>query len=242
MQLIEQRLTRHEVMHDIVGTTKEGLKSLMRRQHVALAFGIADAPASIWYTPCDAVSMLIAMQLAKSYGAATAARLTRAFADTVLTAIAQAEGDFAQDVLFCIIDLVHEVDGKRGYLACGALNAAPESIAAELATLAKDGYAIEQIISVNVSRIIRQVRVTAAGQGLDLTGRFLPRPESDEFKQLLEPFAAVPAGIVELRSLKNRDAVVRRVGAQARARAMAGRTNTGLRKQPTTCALSAAAS
>lgn len=213
------RLTRNELLL-ITGHTEHGFKTKLRRDQWGIAYGGRDAGARTWYGPEDAVAVHLVSALAKAHDAATAARMARVFGDVILTTIAKAEADVTADAHFAVVDFVGQ-DGKRAYLACGARDATPATIAAELAkSPAARGGVAERIITINVSHLIRIVRANAARIGIDLTTPFLPPPESAEFRELMAPYAELPGGIVEMRAAKKRDAIAGKIGARVRARAM----------------------
>jgi hypothetical protein len=221
------RITLSELL-TATETSVEALKSMRRRDHVALAFGRRDALASSWYLPVDAVGIHLTTALAKVYGATLAAQMVRTFGDVLLTVVAQAEADFASDAHFAVVDFVNETDGRSAHLACGARDATPEAVAAMVArSPAAQGYVVARINVVNVSHVIRVIRTTAARHGIDLTARFLPAPDSDEFQGLMQPYAQQETGIVERSARRKREAIARRIGEQARARAMGGRISVG---------------
>lgn len=213
------RLTRNELLA-ITDHTEHGFKTKLRRDQWGLAYGGRYTGARAWYGPEDAVAVHLISTLAKAYGGNTAALMTRVFGDVVLAAIAKAEGDCTVDAHFAVVDFIAP-DGQRAYLACGAHDATPETIAAELAkSYLVHGFVAERVIMVNISHLIRTVRTNAAQLGIDLTVPFLPAPESDEFLELMSPYAELPGCIVELRNVKQRDAMARKIGARVRARAM----------------------
>lgn len=213
------RLTRNELLA-ISDHTEHGFKTKLRRDQWGLAYGGRGAAARAWYGPEDAVVVHLVSTLAKAYDATTGARMTRAFADVVLITIAKAEADFTVDAHFAVVDFVGK-DGQRAYLACGARDTTPDTIAAELAkSPPARAFVAERVITINVSHLIRIVRTNAARIGIDLIAPFLPPPESAEFLELMAPYAELPGGIVEMRAAKKRDAIAGKIGARVRARAM----------------------
>ncbi|MFL5239886.1 MAG: hypothetical protein ACJ8EL_20275 [Rhizomicrobium sp.] len=219
------RITLDELL-TVTDISEDALKSMRRRGQIALAFSRNDAYRSLWYLPVDAVAMLLTMTLAKVYGASIAAQIVRMFGDVWLTVVAQAESDVSVDALFAVSDLIREADGRRAHLARGARDAIPEAIAAELARSPEGkGYVAERINLVNVSHIIRRIRVTAARHGIDLTSPLMLAPASEEFQELMQRYARQENGIVEARARRKREAIARRVGEQVRARLAGGRTS-----------------
>ncbi|WP_407174435.1 hypothetical protein [Bradyrhizobium sp. STM 3562] len=227
--LQQQIMTKTELLRTTCRSV-EAWKSMQRRGEIALAFGDCRASASRWYTPVDAVAILLVLELAKTYGAGVAASFARAFADTLLNVIAEAEHG-PIDALFVMVDLIREADGTRGHLACGAHAASLAMIGAEVANLAP-GYTIERVTAINVNQITRTVRANAARLGVDLSGPFMPAPGSTEFTEIMAPFAELPTGMVEASARRKRESAIRRVSERVRQRAMGGRIIHGQRKQP----------
>jgi hypothetical protein len=90
---------------------------------------------------------------------------------------------------------------------------------------------VERVTVINVSSIMRVVRSNAARLGLDLSAPFMPAPDSEQFAEIMELYAAIETDLaVEVRAIKKREALVRRVGEDAREFAM-GR-GSGARARP----------
>jgi len=217
---MQTRITAREVLQ-LSDIGDEALKSMRRRDQIAIAFGGHDIVAAKMYLPVDGVALMISSALSETYGASTAAALTRASADKVLIAVAQA-GVSNATVPLAIIDLVRG-DGRRAYVAS----------AAAVEPSAADGYVLERVTSINVSHIIDQVRARAARIDLDLSAPFLPAPDSVEFAEIMAPYAELEAGIVEARSIRKRDAAAQRVGARSRVIAMGGASHRSARSRVT---------
>ncbi len=203
----------------ITGTTEQGLKSLRRRDQIALGFGQRHAYESLPYLPLDAVCMLTAGTLAKPYSQTEASQLVRLNGDRLAEVVAEAEANFAEDAHFCIVDFERETDGKKAHMACGARKATPEQIAAEVErTPEAKGFRAVRINCVNVSHLIRFVRKIAAKHGIDLIATFMPAPGSKEFKALFEPYVEVrDKAIVAVKDRKKREAFAKLAGQKARA-------------------------
>jgi hypothetical protein len=215
------RLTRSELL-TITGHTENGFSTKQRRAQWAMAYSRRDAGARDWYCPADAVAVLLTAELAKTHGATQAAALVLMFGGAVLRAIAEAEHASTGDVLLGVADLARDVDGRRAYLACSALDVGAE------------GYTVERVTTINVSRLVRVVRINAERVGIGLSGALMPAPDSAEFSAILAPYSELQAVVEHSASARRkRLADVRRAGELARALAMGGRVvSTGLRKQP----------
>jgi hypothetical protein len=175
-----QRLILSDVTA-ITGINAEALKSQRRRGQCAFAFGSSDASARCRYVPADVVAAMLAKELAQVYGAKQAARLVIMFGDVVLRAIAEAEAD-TTDVMFTVADVARD-DRRAAHIAYIGRN----GDAAEVA----DDHAIERVVSVNVTRTIRTVRTSASAEHIDLSGSFMPPPDSDGFAEIMSPFRRV---------------------------------------------------
>ena len=177
------RLTLQELLK-ITATTDQGLRSLRRRDQVALAFGQRHAYDSLTYLPIDALGMLLAGTLAKSYGQTEAAQLVRIYGDVWAQVVAEAEADFKTDASFCVVDFERESDGRKATMAAGARDATPEQIAVTVAnTPEAQGFVAVRINCVNISHLIRAIRISARKHDIDLIGPFMPPPGSEEFKE-----------------------------------------------------------
>ena len=86
------RLSLAELL-TVTDTDQGMLKAWRRRNHVALAFGRTDAYESMSYIALDAVAILLADTLAKSYRRTFAAHLVRVYWDIWGYAVAHAEAD-----------------------------------------------------------------------------------------------------------------------------------------------------
>jgi hypothetical protein len=210
----QERLTLDEITN-ICDIGAEQLKSLRRRDQIALAFGGNTAWAvATWYMPADCVGLMLTTALAQAYDMTVAAQLVRAFGAQWLHAVAKAEAaetDAGFDAWFAVADLVRRDDGSRSLMAwcTGSVTLAglPEA----------NGPMFERITMINISRIVRAVRVNAARCDLDLSAPFMPAPDSDDFQEIMAAYARETGGFVEARALKKAEASARRLGGQARA-------------------------
>jgi hypothetical protein len=73
-------------------------------------------------------------------------------------------------------------------------------------------------------RAARDHALRAARCDLDLSAPFMPAPNSsDDFQEIMVPYAAIETGVgVEVRAIKKREALVRRVGEHSGARPRLG--------------------
>ena len=132
-----------------------------------MAFGQRDAYASLRYLGLDGVALLLADTVTKSHGRPFAAAAIRTHWDTWGEVVAHAEANPAQPANFCIVDF-RLPGGKAGHMVCGATGAIDEeALALRLAmTPQAKGAEPERIVCVNVTRLIRFMRETAAGHGI----------------------------------------------------------------------------
>jgi hypothetical protein len=202
-----QRLTLSELL-SITDIGGEQLKSMRRRGQFAAAFSCATASAALRYTASDCVAVLLASELAKSFGAKPAAELALMFGSAVLRAIADAEHG-TTDAMLGIAELAGESDSRSAYVACSA------------ADVGVEGYTVERVVTVNVSRLIRAVRDNAKRVGIDLSSEFMPAPTSTEFSEIMASYSELQA-IVEHSGRRKRLADARRAGEQARMIGMGG--------------------
>jgi hypothetical protein len=217
-----QRLILSDVTA-IIGIDPEALKSQRRRDQCAFAFGSTEASARCRYVPADVVAVMLTKALVKTHGAKLAARLVIMFGDVVLRAIAEAEADTATDVMISVADV--ERDDCHGHVAYIGRNVDVAEVA--------DDYAIERVVSVNVTRTIRTIRASASAEHIDLSGAFMPVPGSVEFDEIMLPFGELPGGIVETGGFRKRESAMRKAGEKARVIAMGGRVAAGNRAKTT---------
>jgi hypothetical protein len=213
-----RRLKLKELL-TLTETTDQGLRTLRRRGHIALAFGQRDAYDSLSYLEIDGVGWLLAGTLAKPYGQTEASQLIRIHGDIWAEVVAEAEADPMIDQNFCIVDFERESDGKRAHMACGSSGATPEAIAATLQRSPEaQGYVAVRVNCVNVSHLIRFLRKSGARHGIDLTRPFLPRRDHRAFAEIFAPYVETrDAAIVHVRDRRSREAFARKAGEQARA-------------------------
>jgi hypothetical protein len=214
------RITRAESW-TAAGTSLSREKTAVGRRQAVGAFGRDLALASEWHCPCDPVAQRLAKTLGESYGLTTAASLVRVFGHVVLAVIAAAETDRSTDAAFAVVDLIRATTGRRAFMACGFREPVE----------AVEGYITERITTVNVSYVVRTVRVVAARNGLvGFDAPFMPAPDGTDYATILAPYVdAINSDIVEEAGMRKAEALARRVGAEARRIAMGGSTSLGRR-------------
>lgn len=215
----------------ITGTNKEMLKSLRKRKALALAWGRDQIYESLRYVPLDAVGMLLVRDLGKNYSAkydggyGEVAAILRVHSDIWARVVAEAEREYKEDtdfrVRFCIVDFERMSDGKRAHLVGGSRDTSDEAIAEAMAQSpqAKD-YTMTRVNCINVSRLLIEIRTNAAMHGIELHQpfSFMPHPDSKEFADLMQPFEQAKANaIIEVQNRKAREALMRKLGKDARA-------------------------
>jgi hypothetical protein len=219
----------------ITDTNKEMLKSLRRRDALALAWGRGQVYESLRYVPLDAVGMLLVRDLGKHYsskgdkGYTEVAAILRVHSDIWARVVAEAEREYKEDtdfrVRFCIVDFERMSDGKRAHLVGGSRDTSDEAIAEAMAQSPQaKGYTMTRINCTNIARLLIEIRTNAAKHGIELHEpfSFMPHPDSKEFAELMRPFEQAKASaFVEVQNRKKREAEVRKIGERVRARAMA---------------------
>ncbi|MBV9543133.1 MAG: hypothetical protein JOY61_02005 [Chloroflexi bacterium] len=215
------RITRDESWL-AAGTNYESMKSAHHRHQVAAAFGRDTAHTSEWHTPADAVAVRLAAAIADAYGTTRAASMTRIFSHVLLATVSQAEHRSA-DAPICFVDLIRESDGKRAYTAFGGAGSLPEPV---------EGFTVERSTTVNVSFLIRAVRVAAARNRLvGFDAPMMPAPDSTEYAVIMAPYAeAALPDVVEEVGMKKAEMAARRAGSLSRSIAMGGTVKAGARK------------
>jgi hypothetical protein len=220
----------------ITDTNKEMLKSLRRRNALALAWGRGEVYESLKYLPLDAVGMLLVRDLGKNYsskyegGYCEVAAMIRVHCDVWARVVAEAERDYKKGgkgwllARFCIVDFVRATDGKRAHLVGGSRDTSDEAIANAMAQSPEaKGFIPTRITCTNIAQLLLEIRTNAAAHDIELHQpySFMPDPESDEFKELMQPFEEAKASaIVEVQNRKKQEALMRKIGDQVRSRAL----------------------
>jgi hypothetical protein len=215
-------LTYTELMK-ITGNTPKMMKAKRHRKLLALAWGLQSAFKGMNFVEIDAVGMLLVELLGRYYPLKYAAQLVRCHCDEWARAVAIAEAIPQRDAYFCIIDMRREMDGKAVHLTCSANDIMPHQIAAEVQKAPQaQGASVTGISCVNVSDAIKKIRSSGKAAGVDLSGPFLPPPDSQEFATLFQPYVerrdAAQKTVNEQRA---RETLARVAGNQARAAAEA---------------------
>ena len=114
-------------------------------------------------------------------------RLVIMFGDVVLPRLRRPRPAPPTDVMISTADVARDDrDDRRGHVAYVGRN----GDAAEVA----DDYTIETRRQVNVTRTLRAIRASA--EHIDLSGKFMPVPGSDEYSAIMSLFGELPGGIV----------------------------------------------
>jgi hypothetical protein len=218
-----RRLTLAELLK-VTATPPEALKSLRRRDQIALAFGRREAYDSLSYIELDAVGLLLTDAIGRAYNnLTTAAQLLRIYGDVWAGVVGEAEADLRHDKSFCIVDLADADEPRplehiKAHYACGANESDPDKIAKFVERYSPTpGLVAVRVNCVNVSHLIRFIRKTAAKHGIDLLGAFMPPPSDPRFKEFVQPYEDLrDKAIFEVRARKAREALAREVGERAR--------------------------
>lgn len=196
-------------------TSLEHLKTLRRRDHVALAFGRRFAYDSLSYIGLDAVALMLADTLAQSYDRPTAAGLVRTDGDRWAEAVAMAEAFPERPAQYCVIDF-RDANGKLAHLSCATNSTDNDEIAAKLSmTPQAYGATALRLSCVNLQPLRRFIIQNGAKHGVDLTHPFLPPFDSKEFKELFAPYVAVRDGAIDT-AKKKREARLLAAGEASR--------------------------
>jgi hypothetical protein len=210
----------------VIDMSPEALKSLRRRNQIALAFGLRHAWDGMTFLPIDAVAMLVRGSLTPIYAPTMAAEFVRSYADILISTIAEAE-QHRDDAYgyFSIIDIERVADGQKSTLALGSLGlVSPDHVRDLMAkTPGTDGFIAMNIHDVNVSLLIKAIRNNAARHGIDLTAAFMYAPGSPEYQKLMSPF-------VEARAHDRDQAIVTTAKARTKREALIGKAGEQSRK------------
>lgn len=163
----------------------ENLKAYRRRDQIALAFGRRDAFASLQYLEIDAVSVLLADELAVSFGRTMAAQLTRVHCDKWAEVVAVSEAT-KSPAYFWVGEF--EKGGKRSHLVAGAATSDVNVVRQKMQAQAR-GYQYVRVIPVDVTEIIARVRANAESAGFKMRDPFLPAPDSKAFADIFDNYS-----------------------------------------------------
>jgi hypothetical protein len=167
----------------------ESLKTLRRRDQLALAFGRRHCYESLSYVELDAAAIMLADILTKTYGRDIAAQIVRVHCDKWAEAVALFEVDYSTPGVFVVADFKTR-DGQDGHLTVATNTTDIEAIAKALKSHpAAFGHNLHRITMVDMAPLIRFVQETGAGHDIDLTARWVPEYGSPEFAELFASYA-----------------------------------------------------
>jgi hypothetical protein len=176
-----QWITRREFI-ELEGLDEGVLDAMQRHGQVSLAFGASLPGTPGRYLDVDLVAMSINLGLSPTLGRATATTIVLAFFLNWIRAVARADADQTQDFFlaigaFGIRDYVKRVPKLYG-VADGTLDDIQGDFGQHADPLVSAVY-------VNISDIIRRLRVRARQVGINLEGRFFFLPDDPRFDEIL---------------------------------------------------------
>jgi hypothetical protein len=202
------------------GLTSQLLKTLRRRDQLALAFGRRDVYASLNYIELDAVAVGLVDDLSASFDRTFAAQLIRTHCDVWAHVIAQSESTKGPH-FFAVVEF--ERRGQVSHLVAGASTGDPQQIMFNVSAQPQAaGYEPLRTIAVNVTHVTKRVRANARRGGFDFSNRFLPPPGDPRFSEIFEPYKEARDRAVATVKARNHEELARSAGVMARAVVEAG--------------------
>jgi hypothetical protein len=174
-----QILTRDQLLK-LLGLTRGGFDQLQHAGHVALAFGTPVPARPGRYLDLDLVAMAINLGLAQSLGREMSTAIVAGFFHQWAAAVGYAEADPSDD-FFMAVGGVDWDDAKKGPTSLIVTNGTFDDIKSDFGKT-KD---LAGFFTVNVSDIIRRLRIKAQAAGINLSGPFFFAPDDPRFEQIL---------------------------------------------------------
>jgi hypothetical protein len=200
-----QILTRDQVLK-LLGLTRGGFDQLQHAGHVALAFGSPLPARPGRYFELDLVAIAINLGLAQSLGREMSTAIVAGFFHQWAAAVGYAEADPSDD-FFLAVGGVDWDDAKKGPTSLIVTNGTFDQIKRDFGEL-KD---LAGFFTVNVSDIIRRLRIKAQAAGINLSGPFFFAPDDPRFEQILTQVKREwEARIARVRQDKKKLAVAKR--------------------------------
>jgi hypothetical protein len=200
-----QILTRDQLLK-LLGLTRGGFDQLQHAGHVALAFGTPVPARPGRYLDLDLVAMAINLGLAQSLGREMSTAIVAGFFHQWAAAVGYAEADPSDD-FFMAVGGVDWDDAKKGPTSLIVTNGTFDDIKSDFGKT-KD---LAGFFTVNVSDIIRRLRIKAQAAGINLSGPFFFAPDDPRFEQILTQVKREwEARIARLRRDKKKLAVAKR--------------------------------
>lgn len=205
--MIVQSLTRSEFL-EVLGLTDGAFDQLQHMGHVALAFGTPLPATPGRYLDLDLVAMAANLGLTPSLGREMSTLIVGACFHQWASAVGHAEADRGQDY-FMAVGGVGWDDAKKRPKLLVVTNGT-------VAQIAEDFGSTQDLVgffSINVSDIIRRLRVRAQAAGIDLGRPFFFSHDDPRFAKILTQVKRErDARIARLRRDKRRFAYVKARG------------------------------
>jgi hypothetical protein len=181
---------------------KESLKTLRRRDQVALAFARRACYESLGYIALDAAAIMLADTLTKTYGRDVAAQIVRVHCDKWTEAVALYEINYLTPGVFAVADF--EIgNGQDGHLTVATNTKDIEAIALALKSHpAAFGHNLYRVTTVDMAPLIQFVQETGRVNGIELFDPWAPPHGSPEFAELFASYADERDAAIEKISAK----------------------------------------
>jgi hypothetical protein len=174
-----QSLTREEFL-EILGLTGGTFDQLQHAGHVALAFGTPLPSTPGRYLDLDLVAMAINLGLTQSIGREISTAIVASFFSQWASAVGHAEADPEQDYFMAVGGVGWDATKKSPKLLL-VTNGTVDEIAQDF----RNSKDLVGFFTVNVSDIMRRLRVHAHEAGVDLSRPFFFSPNDPRFNEIL---------------------------------------------------------
>jgi hypothetical protein len=174
-----QSLTREEFL-EILGLTGGTFDQLQHAGHVALAFGTPLPSTPGRYLDLDLVAMWINLGLAQWLGREISTAIVAGFFYQWASAVGHAEADPKRDYFMAVGGVDWDAKKKSPKLFL-VTNGTVDEVAQDF----RETTGLVGFFTVNISDIIRRLRVRAHEAGIDLSGTFFFPPHNPQFSAIL---------------------------------------------------------
>jgi hypothetical protein len=174
-----QSLTRNEFL-ELLLLSSGAFDQMQHTGHVALAFGTPLPAMPGRYLDLDLIAMAINLGLTPSLGRDAATAIVSGFFHQWASAVGHAEIDSKQDYFMAVVGVGWDAT-KRSPRLLFVTNGTAIQIAEDL----QNTTDVVGFYGVNISDIIRRLRVHADAAGIDLSRPFFFPPDDPRFEQIL---------------------------------------------------------
>jgi hypothetical protein len=174
-----QHLSRAEFL-EVLEISGPSFDQLQHAGHVALAFGMPMPSTPGRYLDLDLVAMAMHLCLAPTVGRANSTAIVLGFFHQWACAVGRAEADLSQDFFVAVAGCGWDSATKKPK-TLWITNGTMDQITEDYRSLTD----LVAYFNINISGLIRRLRVKAAAAGVDLTRPFFFSPDDPRFREIL---------------------------------------------------------